>query len=224
MGVIAARAGLQRVPRPHLRRPRRAVRLRRGDDRLPREPARPVGARRRRRGLAARPDDVRQGDGRRLPGRGVRRPGRRDGPPRARGPGLPGRHAVREPDRDDRRASPRSGWPTTRSTTTSPRPATSSSRRPARRSPTPACPHVVQSAGTMFSVFFTDRPVRDFAGAAAQDTARVRRVLPRDARRRRLPAALGVRGVVPVVGPRRPRGADRARRAAGRGPRRRGRR
>jgi len=31
-------------------------------------------------------------------------------------------------------------------------------------------PHVVQSAGTMFSVFFTDRPVRDFAGAAAQDT------------------------------------------------------
>ena len=31
-------------------------------------------------------------------------------------------------------------------------------------------PHVVQSAGTMFSVFFTDRPVRDFAGASAQDT------------------------------------------------------
>ncbi len=31
-------------------------------------------------------------------------------------------------------------------------------------------PHVVQSAGTMFSVFFTDRPVRDFAGATAQDT------------------------------------------------------
>ncbi|QZY29461.1 glutamate-1-semialdehyde 2,1-aminomutase [Nocardioides coralli] len=32
-------------------------------------------------------------------------------------------------------------------------------------------PHVVQSTGTMFSVFFTDRPVRDFAGAASQDTA-----------------------------------------------------
>src|SRR5690606_3656620 len=32
-------------------------------------------------------------------------------------------------------------------------------------------PHVVQSAGTMFSVFFTDAPVRDFAGAARQDTA-----------------------------------------------------
>ncbi|WP_110180447.1 glutamate-1-semialdehyde 2,1-aminomutase [Nocardioides solisilvae] len=32
-------------------------------------------------------------------------------------------------------------------------------------------PHVVQAAGTMFSVFFDDRPVRDFAGAARQDTA-----------------------------------------------------
>ncbi|MDP3890391.1 glutamate-1-semialdehyde 2,1-aminomutase [Nocardioides sp.] len=29
-------------------------------------------------------------------------------------------------------------------------------------------PHVVQSTGTMFSVLFTDRPVRDFAGASAQ--------------------------------------------------------
>jgi glutamate-1-semialdehyde 2,1-aminomutase len=32
-------------------------------------------------------------------------------------------------------------------------------------------PHVVQSTGTMFSVFFTDEPVRDFAGASRQDTA-----------------------------------------------------
>jgi glutamate-1-semialdehyde 2,1-aminomutase len=32
-------------------------------------------------------------------------------------------------------------------------------------------PHVVQSTGTMFSVFFTDRPVRDFADASSQDTA-----------------------------------------------------
>ena len=38
-----------------------------------------LGPRRRGRGLDARPDDVRQGDGRRLPGRGVRRPRRRDG-------------------------------------------------------------------------------------------------------------------------------------------------
>ncbi|MBA3781300.1 MAG: glutamate-1-semialdehyde 2,1-aminomutase [Nocardioides sp.] len=32
-------------------------------------------------------------------------------------------------------------------------------------------PHVVQAAGTMFSVFFTGSPVRDFADAATQDTA-----------------------------------------------------
>ena len=32
-------------------------------------------------------------------------------------------------------------------------------------------PHVVQAAGTMFSVFFTEGPVRDFEDASAQDTA-----------------------------------------------------
>jgi glutamate-1-semialdehyde 2,1-aminomutase len=32
-------------------------------------------------------------------------------------------------------------------------------------------PHVVQSTGTMFSVFFTGSPVRDFADASTQDTA-----------------------------------------------------
>ncbi len=32
-------------------------------------------------------------------------------------------------------------------------------------------PHVVQSTGTMFSVFFTGMPVRDFADASRQDTA-----------------------------------------------------
>ncbi|MCF6380026.1 glutamate-1-semialdehyde 2,1-aminomutase [Nocardioides KLBMP 9356] len=32
-------------------------------------------------------------------------------------------------------------------------------------------PHVVQTAGTMFSVFFRDEPVRDFAEASQQDTA-----------------------------------------------------
>ena len=46
------------------------------------------------RGLAARPGDVRQGHGRRLPGGGVRRSPRRHGAARAGRPGLPGRHAV----------------------------------------------------------------------------------------------------------------------------------
>jgi glutamate-1-semialdehyde 2,1-aminomutase len=35
-------------------------------------------------------------------------------------------------------------------------------------------PHVVQSAGTMFSVFFTDQPVVDYAGAQRTDTAAYR--------------------------------------------------
>ena len=36
------------------------------------------------------------------------------------------------------------------------------------------CPHVVQTAGTMFSVFFTDQPVRDYADAQRTDTAAYR--------------------------------------------------
>jgi glutamate-1-semialdehyde 2,1-aminomutase len=32
-------------------------------------------------------------------------------------------------------------------------------------------PHVVQSNGTMFSVFFTDQPVRDFDDASGQDVS-----------------------------------------------------
>jgi glutamate-1-semialdehyde 2,1-aminomutase len=32
-------------------------------------------------------------------------------------------------------------------------------------------PHVIQSTGSMFSVFLTDEPVRDFAGASRTDTA-----------------------------------------------------
>jgi glutamate-1-semialdehyde 2,1-aminomutase len=35
-------------------------------------------------------------------------------------------------------------------------------------------PHVVQRAGSMFSVFFTDRPVRDYEGARRQDLAAFR--------------------------------------------------
>ena len=32
-------------------------------------------------------------------------------------------------------------------------------------------PHVIQSTGSMFSVFLTDEPVRDFAGASRTDAA-----------------------------------------------------
>ena len=53
--------------------------------------------------VASGPDDLRQGHGRRLPGRRVRWPGRRHGAARPRRAGLPGRHAVREPGRHRRR-------------------------------------------------------------------------------------------------------------------------
>ena len=61
--------------------------------------------------------------------------------------------------------------------------------------------HVIQSAGTMFSVFFTDQPARDFDGASRTDTAAYRRLLPRDAGPRCLSAPVGLRGVVLVLGP-----------------------
>ena len=104
MGVVPPAPGFNAFLSRDLHPPRRAVHQRRGDDRLPGDPLRPVRPRRRGRGLATRPGDVRQGDGRRLPGRGVRRPRRRDEPAVAGGAGLPGRHAVGEPGGDDRRA------------------------------------------------------------------------------------------------------------------------
>ena len=51
-----------------------------------------------------RPVHLRQGHGRRAAGGGVRRPGRGDVPAGPGRPGLPGRHAVREPGRGGRRA------------------------------------------------------------------------------------------------------------------------
>ena len=70
-------------------------------------------------------------------------------------------------------------------------------------------PHRVQQAGNMFSIFFVpdERQVRDYDDARSQDVARVHRLLPRDARPRGLPAAVGVRGLV------RQRGAVRRRRS-----------
>jgi hypothetical protein len=99
-GCRAAPRQLQRVPGEGVQGQRCVVHLGRGDDRLPDHPLRLVRRRRR----PAGSDDVRQGDGRRLPGRGLRRPGRHHGPPGAGGLGLPGRHSVREPDRHHRPA------------------------------------------------------------------------------------------------------------------------
>ena len=118
-------------------------------------PPGPVGPRRRPRGLAARPGHLRQGDGRRLPGGGVRWPRRRDVDALPGRAGLPGRHALREPGRDDRRA----GHAAARDR----RGLRAHRRRGGRRCPPlvgeeltrAGVPHVVQSGGNMFSVFFT---------------------------------------------------------------------
>ena len=107
-----AAAGLQRRPARDHRRARRAADHGRGDDRLPglaRRLVRPRSGRR-------RPVHLRQGDERRAAGGRVRRPRRGHVAPRAGRPGLPGRHAVREPGRGRRRAGHAARWPTPTST------------------------------------------------------------------------------------------------------------
>ena len=87
------------------------------------------------------------------------------------GSGLPGRHALGEPDRHDGRPRHACAWPHPRSTpaSTRPRPTIRNAVSEALRAA--SVPHVVQQAGTMFSVFFREDPVRDFAEASQQNTA-----------------------------------------------------
>ncbi len=83
--------------------------------------------------------------------------------------------------------------------------------------------HLVQATGTMFSVFLTDPadgPVRDFAGASRTDTTAYAAFFHAMLDRGVYLPAVGVRGVVPVLRPRRPRRPDGARRPAARRPRR----
>ena len=122
-------------------------------------------------GWTPRPDDLRQGDGRRLPGRGVRRSRRRDGAARARGPGLPGRHPVGEPDRDHRR--PRHAAPGRRPTVYADLSATADTIKSAvdRGAHGRRCAPRRQAPGTMFSVFFRDGRSPTSPAPPAQDTA-----------------------------------------------------
>ena len=144
-------------------RSRRAAHQRRGDDRLPGLAGRLVRPRRR----AARPDDLRQGDGRRLPGGGLRRSRRRDGA----GWRRPAPSTRRARCRGTRSRPPpgwrRCGTPTTRSTPTS-------TRRPPQLGgagvstalSAAGVAHRLQHAGNMFSVFFSD----GLAGGASPTT------------------------------------------------------
>ncbi len=100
MGAVAPKPGYLEALRELTPEERDAPDLRRGDHRLPPRARRRAGALRHH----ARPDLPRQDPRRRPARRGVRRPGRHHGHGRARGPGLPGRHALREPAGDGRRA------------------------------------------------------------------------------------------------------------------------
>ena len=60
-------------------------------------------------------------------------------------------------------------------------------------------PVQVAWAPGLLTVFFSDEPVRDYAGAARLRPRGLRRVVPRHAGARRLPAAVPVRGLVPFA-------------------------
>ena len=144
----------------------------------------------------AGPVHLRQGDGRRLPRGRVRRPGRRDGPARAAGPGLPGGHAVREPGRDRRRAGDAAGLHGRR---LRPDPVVADTIADARvegARPRPACR---TSCSTRAACSACSSPT----SRCATTTTRahpgrrcVPRLLPRDAARGRAPAAQRLRGLV----------------------------
>ena len=91
-----------------------------------------------------------------------------------------------------------------------------------RRGRAPACPvQVAERARAADRVLLRRARVRDYAGARGLRPRRLRRLVPRAARARGLPAAVAVRGLVPVARPHR-RGASSARsQAAARGVRRR---
>ena len=222
MGVVPPEPGFNALPRRDLPQPRRAVRQRRGDDRLPGLPARASGASTAP-PRAGAPDLMTFG---KVMGGGFPAAafgGRADVMRHARagGAGLPGRHAVREPGRDHRRPGHAAAGHRRRLRPPRRRRRRDQGRGRPTRSPRPASPHVVQAAGhDVLGLLRRRAAVPRLRRRPAHRRRGVRRVLPRHARPRRLPAAVGVRGVVPLRRPRRPRRADRARRPARRGPRR----
>ena len=135
------------------------------------------------------------------------------------GPGLPGRHAVGQPGRLRR------GLATLRGCTDEVYARLDAAARAIADAASEALsaasvPHTVQWAGSMFSIFFREGPVRNYDDAKDAGRRGLPSVLPRDARAGRPPAAQLVRGVVRLRGPRRRRGLARPCCSAGGRPRR----
>ena len=210
MGVVPPRSRVHRGAAPGHRRARRAAGLRRGDDRLPGQPGRLVGPRGRRR--HPRPDDLRQGHGRRLPRRGLRRTRRRHGAARPRRPvyqagTLSGNPVATAAGLATLRACDDALYARLGEVSRAIADAASAALSDA------GVPHRIQWAGSMFSVFFRDGEVRTYDDARDQDTAAFGRFFHAMLGCRRLPAAERVRVVVRLRGARR-----RRRRAGRRGP------
>ena len=194
MGVVPPLPGLQRrASRTLCADERRAVHLRRGHDRLPGQPG-PAGTAST---ASPRSDDLRQGHGRRLPGRGLRRPRGRHGAPGPGRPRLPGGHAVREPGRHRRRARAAAAAGRRRVRDGRRRSPRRCGRWSPRRWPRRAWRTGCRRAGNMFSVFFTDaRRSRDYDGRQGAGVLPLHRLLPLDAGAGRLSAAVRLRVLV----------------------------
>ena len=116
------------------------------------------------------------------------------------GRGLPGGHAVGQPAGGRRRAGDagaarRGAYVRSVGEHRAPRGGPARGRRARRR----AGRSQVQSAPGLLTVFFSERPVESFAGRQGVRPRRVRGLVPRAARARRVPAAVAVRGLVPVA-------------------------
>ena len=196
MGVVPPADGFLRGAARDLHRARRAADLRRGDLGIPRRAGRRAAAGRRR----ARSDLPRQDHRRRPAGGRLRRPRRSDGAGVAGGAGLSGRHALGQSAGDDRRPlvpRPADAGAVPRSSRSSGTRLAAGLADAAREA---GVPLQVNAVGSVLTPFFTDRPVRDYRSATSAEHRPLRAVFPRDARARRLSAAVAVRGVVPVGG------------------------
>ena len=126
---------------------------------------------------------------------GADRPGRRR---------LPGRHAVRQPAGGrGRPGDAASCWTTPPTRGSRPRPSGLADGIAAAAAEAGVAVQVPRLPG-LFTVFFSDAPVTDYERRPGRRRRRLRRLLPRAARARGLPARVAVRGLVPVAGPRRP--------------------